>query len=138
MIGTISFGDTQAGAGAITMHVISLEEGPRSPPPHARSSRARPSTTTIDALDAEDLEQLPPALRQKLEELEQLTRVEDWDDERGEAILERQWQDARFVLARASTTTPVFVSASGDGYVHLTWPAPNGDALTRVSVFMRE
>jgi hypothetical protein len=66
-------------------------------------------------------------LDREIANLEQLTAVEGWDDERGEPISPRQWQAARLVLSRSASKLAVFVGASGDGCVHLTWAKAGGD-----------
>ncbi len=67
----------------------------------------------------------------RIKELVGQTASRDWDGEGGEPIEPRQWDDARALVSRAVRELlglpPPFVSACGDGTVHLQWTTPHGD-----------
>lgn len=67
----------------------------------------------------------------KIAQLEAETAQEDWDSEGGEIVRASQWEDARSVASRATRdmvdVPHPFVSACGDGTVHLQWTTRDGD-----------
>lgn len=67
----------------------------------------------------------------RIQRLSKETATKGWDDEGGEPITERQWDDARTIASRAllellEIPAP-FVSACGDGTAHLQWTNGAGD-----------
>ncbi len=77
-----------------------------------------------------------------IESLKDQTKKDNWDDENGLAILDSQWAIVKNVLVYTSVIntsiySPIdlFISACGDGYIHLTWAKINGDkAILEIGV----
>lgn len=67
----------------------------------------------------------------RIQKLQARTCSPGWDDEGGASIRSEQWEAARVTLGfvlRCSPEAPrVFISACGDGTVHLTWTNGVGD-----------
>jgi hypothetical protein len=57
----------------------------------------------------------------KLKILRKETAVRGWDGERGEPIHEDAWMGAALFLGKIKKCPAPFLSACGDGYVHLQW-----------------
>jgi len=87
----------------------------------ATSSFVHSTSTTASSLGSEPLATLVQYMRQ----LQLATAHEGWDGERGRPVQSVTWERARvFLESSAERIAPIplpHVSASGDGYVHLTW-----------------
>lgn len=67
----------------------------------------------------------------ELSHLETATSHDNWDDDHGNPVAANEWRDASALLSVWASTP--FVSACGDGSVHMQWTVDNRRGVLELS-----